>query len=140
MKCPHKTRHQLVHLQDANVLSQTDVLPCPKLKQRPRHLLDLICARFQPSLRAVGMRIMAVNASIALHNPWVDTDNSTPRHESAADHRAGRGDDALVVETESGMHTEGFLDAGVQVGEGARFGIASIAENFGRGYAWERSV
>lgn len=86
------------------------------------------------------MRIMAVNASITLYNPRVDTDDSTPGDESVADHRAARRNDALVVETESGMHTECLLEAGVQIRKGARFSIASITETFGRGYAWEAGV
>ena len=102
----------------------------PELKHGLFHPLDLVGAR-EPPFGPIVIGIGAKDGAVALDDPRVDADDGAGGDAGAADRSAGGGHDALVVEAEGGMQAEGFLDAGVEVGQRVRGGEGSDAEGVG---------
>lgn len=117
-----KTRHQFIHLQRANVPSDTRPRPGPKLKHGRLHLPQLGRLRFEPALRAVRVRVGAEDFRAPVQHPRVAADDCAAGDALAADCGARGGDVAFEEEADGGEDAPGFLDAGVEVGELLRGG------------------
>lgn len=131
LEIPHQRRHHFVYLDSTNVLAQANVIPGPKLEHGLLHLLDLFSVR-QPAFGPVLVGVGAKNAAVTVHDPGVDANDGAARDRVAADGAAEGWDDALEVEAEGRVQTEGFLNAGVEV----RYGIGGGEAGCGEAVLW----
>lgn len=101
------------------------MIPRPKQKHRPLHPPQLlpIPPPLKPPLRPIAINIPSEGGFVALDDDGTAADDRAAGDEAVADRGAGGGDDAFEVEAEGGLHAEGFLDAGVEVGERAGGGV-----------------
>lgn len=93
------------------------MVPRTKVQHGPLHRADLLLASFRPALRPERLNILAERLFVAMHGPGADADDGAGGEVFAADLGAAGGDDAFEDEAGGRVHTEVFLDAGVQVGE-----------------------
>lgn len=126
---PQQARHQLVYLQQADVLANTSPAAHPELQHRPGHLLDpgilLLPVKglmHQPPLRPVDIRVLAKDALVAVEHPRGAAHDRAAGDEAASDLGALGRDDPLHGEPGGGVDAEGLLDARVEVRQLLRLG------------------
>ena len=122
---PQQRRHQLIDLHERDMLPQTDMRPPAKLKHGSFHIARRLGVA-QPPLGTIGVAIVAKGLPVALHDPGVAADDGPARDGDAADLGPGGRDDAFEHGAEGGTHAEGFLDAGVEVGQLAGLGEGGL--------------
>ena len=93
------------------------MVPRAKMQHGPLHRADLLLASLRPALRPERLHVRAEGRLVAVHGPGADADDGAGGEVVAADAGAAGGDDAFEDEARGRVHAEGFLDAGVQVGE-----------------------
>jgi len=126
---PQETRHELVHLQRADVAADARPRPGPEVEHGRSHRLQfglavtLLLAFFvvvvgcKPSLRPERVDVLSKHLGAAVQHPRVAADDRASGDVLVADGGAGGWDVAFEEEADGGEEAEGFGDDGVEVGE-----------------------
>lgn len=122
LKPAQKTRHELVNLEEADILANARARARAKLQHRALHLLELVRARVDPALGPEHVDVEAKDLGPPVHDPRVAAHDGAAGDEGAEDLHALGWDDALEDQAWGGVQAEGFLDDGVEVGEFLGFG------------------
>lgn len=119
---PQHVRNQLVQLRERDVLPDARPRPGAEDQHVLLHLHRMIA--FEPAAGPEPVRILAEDGSVVVHDGAVHPDAVSPRDVDAAELHALRGHDAAHGQRDAGVHAEGLLDAGAEVGEFDGVGVS----------------
>jgi hypothetical protein len=118
LKPPQHGRHQLINLQQRDILPNTRPTPHPKLQHRPVHRLYprlILRPPHLPPLRPVHIDILPKNILVPMQHPRRTPHDRAPRNLPAGNLNAPLGNNPLHRQPRRGMQPKRLLDAHIQV-------------------------
>src|ERR1700733_9329989 len=91
LKSSQETWHQLVDLQQTDILANTRSRPRSELQHTGVHLLQLFLTCFKPPLGAIMVNIITIDFAPSMHDPCTTGNDGASWYMSATDFNTLRG-------------------------------------------------